>query len=234
MRGVLALAVALAAGVLAAVALGQDTGPVRVTVTGTVTPKKAGTLRHPRGISVKVGGKIRARRSNSVPLMPRSVDIWLPKGWRYNGAKHRRCARAKLARRGLRACPAQSIVSRAPGGHADATTPPAVTIVNGGPAKLYLWIAIENPARVRVVVTGTITKVRSPGWSYRLHAAIPDTLRTVAGVPISLTSFHTSTRGAGWFTTTGCPRDHRWRSHLRLTYASGRVADSGIAMACRS
>jgi hypothetical protein len=229
--------VALAAGVLAAVALGKGTGPVRVTVTGTATPKQAGTPRHPRGVAVKVGVKIRTRPSDSVPLMPRSVDIWLPKGWRYNGAKRRKCVGAKLMRRGLAACPRQSIVSRLPQAHAgvvDGPVPPGVIVINGGATKLYFWIVIQDPARVQAAVPVTITKLRSPRWSFRLHGRIPDPLQVVAGIPISLKSLTMSTQRAGWFTTTSCPRDHRWRAHLRLTYASGRTADTGGSVPCRS
>jgi hypothetical protein len=237
-RSLLAVGAALATGVLAAVALGQDVVPIQITATGKVKPDQAGTPRHPRGVWFDVRGTMDLP-DDRVPLMPRSVDVWFPKGWRYNGAEHPSCARAVLANGGPARCPARSIVAGGDLGHRDpgdgdtTFSHQGLTVVNGGPATLYFWVVIQNPARVQAPVTATISNLGSPRWSSRLHAEIPQRLQVVAGIPLVVDFFHATTRGDDWFSTTSCPGDHRWRAHLRLTYASGQVADTGGSVACR-
>jgi hypothetical protein len=232
-RGLLAAGAALAAGVLAGVALGQEVIPIRITAT--VTPDTAGTPRHPRGVRIDVGRTIDTPDAAALP-MPQSVDAWLPKGWRYNGAKHPVCTLATLTNGGPGACPPGSIVSHGPGGHADVVElnpPPRLTIINGGRTKVYIWVVLFEPARVQAAAMGTITKLHSPRWSYRLHVDVPGSLRVVAGIPVSMRSFHTSFGRGDWIATTSCPRDRRWRYHLRMRFSSGQVVDSGGSVACR-
>jgi hypothetical protein len=167
----------------------------------------------------------------------RSFDVWLPKGWVYNGAKHPVCTLATLNDGGPNKCPPKSIVSHEPTGQADPNDlnpPPRVTIINGGATKMYFWTVLQNPARVQAAVVGTTTKVNSPRWSYRLHAEIPGSLLVVAGIPITLRSFRANVRRGDWITTTSCPRDHLWRHKLRITSTSGQVLESSGSVACRS
>ena len=233
----LAFGSALAAGVLAAVALGQEGGPIQMTATFKVTPDKAGTPSHPRGIQIEARGKVYAPAEAAMPVV-RSFDVWLPKGWVYNGAKHPTCTLATLNLSGPSNCPPESIMSRGLGAHADVVDdlnpPPRVTIVNGGRTKMYFWTVLSNPARVQAAVPGSITKVNSPRWSYRLHADIPSSLQVVAGIPITLTSFHTKVGRGDWLATISCPRDRLWRHKLRITSTSGQVLDTSGSVACRN
>jgi hypothetical protein len=161
----------------------------------------------------------------------------LPKGWLYNGAKHAVCTLAKLHRSGPSACPPESIMG-GPAGHADVADdlnpPPRVTVINGGQAKMYFWVVLQNPARVNVAVTGTVTKLSSPRWSYRIHADNPGSLQVVAGIPITPDSFRASFGRGDWIATTRCPRDHLWRYHLRMTSTSGQALDTDGSVACRA
>jgi hypothetical protein len=59
-EGLLAVGAASAAGVLAAVALGQEAVPIRIAATVRVTPDQAGTSRHPQGVRIDVGGTVEA------------------------------------------------------------------------------------------------------------------------------------------------------------------------------
>ncbi len=234
-----ALGAALAAGVVAAVAFGQDVVPIQVVATVKVTPDKAGTPSHPRGIQIDTRGTI-STADERAPLMPRSVDVWLPKDWHYNGAKHPVCTLAMLTDGGPRACPPESIVGvgdlgyhRA--GDGDTTfSHRGLTIINGGRTKMYFWIVIQDPARVQAAVPGTLTKLSSPLWSYRLHADVPSSLQVVATIPVALNFFRWHTVGGDWVTTTHCPHDHRWRYHLRMTHTSGQVVDTDGSVPCRS
>jgi hypothetical protein len=236
-RVLAALGAALAAGVLAAVAFAQDVVPIQTAATVKVRPDKAGTPSRPRGIRIEAHGTIDTA-DESVPLMPQSVDVWLPKGWIYNGAKHPTCALAKLTSGGPSVCPPESIMSSGQPAHAavvdDLSPPPRVTVINGGRTKMYFWVVIQNPTRVQAAAPGTITKLSSPRWSYRLHIDIPSGLHVVAGVPIGLDSFEAYVGRGDWLATTHCPHDHRWRYHLRMTHTSGQVVDTDGSVACRS
>lgn len=247
-KGRLVLGAAVAAGALAVVAVAQEPDPPTINVRVRATPNTAGTPRHPRSIAIDArvtiipaGLMTTADESADpdvvAPPMPRSIDVWLPKGWHYNGAGRPVCTRAMLAHGGIGECPEGSRVSKDGVLHADVVdgyTPPRVTIFNGGPAALSRWVVIQDPARVAVAITATLTKLRSPHWSSRLHADVPDSLRVISGIPISLKSLQADVRDGGWFTTTYCPHDHKWRTHLRLTYPSGQVADDDGAAACRT
>jgi hypothetical protein len=234
---VLALGAALAAGVLAAAALGQEGGPIQMTATFKVKPSKAGTPSHPQGIRIEARGKVYAPPETAMPVA-RSFDVWLPKGWVYNGAKHPACTLATLNESGPSKCPPESIMSHGQGAHADVVddfnTAPRVTVINGGRSKMYFYTVLQTPARVQVPVLGTLAKVNSSRWSYRLHADLPGSLQVVAGIPITLTSFDAKVGRGDWLATTSCPRDRLWRHKLRITSISGEVLETSGSMACRS
>jgi hypothetical protein len=230
------LGAVLAAAVLAAVALGQDAG-LQVPPMVTVTPNKAGTPSHPRGVRIDARATIDRAGDSALPVV-RSFDAWWPKGWVYNGAKHPVCTAAKLTRGGPSACLPESIMGSGQVGHpgdANYIGPSArVTVINGGATRMNLWVVLQNPARVQAAVPTTITKVSSPRWSYRLHADIPGSLQVVAGIPITLDFFRVNLGRGDWIATTDCPHDHRWPYHLRMTSTSGQVFDITGAVACRN
>jgi hypothetical protein len=246
-KGLLTVGVALAAGGLAAVAFAQEGGP-HVTVMVTVEPNEAGTPSRPRGIEIDVRGTVVPAGAivpteTGIPAeaaMPvvRSFDVWLPKGWVYNGAKLPACALAKLSAGGPAACPPESIMGRGQVNHPndsnDISSSARVIFINGGAMKMYFWVVMQNPARAQVAVPGTLTKVNSPRWSYRLHADNPSSLQIVSGIPTTLNSFSASFGRGDWIATTSCPRDHRWRYRLRMTSTSGQVLNTDGSVSCRS
>ena len=242
-----ALGAALAAGVLAAVALAQEGGQGQVHVMVSVKPNEAGTPSRPRGIEIHARGTVvppgaivpagvAMPAGAAIPVL-RSFDVWLPKGWVYNGAKHPVCALVKLKAKGPRACPPGSIMGHGPTGQSDPNDlnpPPRVTVINGGRTKMYFFVVRLVPAHVQVAVPGTITKVNSPRWSYRLHADNPSSLQLISGIPITLDSFRASLGRGDWIATTSCPRDHAWRYRLQMTSTSGQVLTTDGRVACRS
>jgi hypothetical protein len=230
----LGVALAVAAGALVAVALGQDL-PIRITATVKVTPDKAGTPRHPQGGKVDVRGTIDTPRDVDPPIA-KSVDVWFPKGGLYNGRKWPACGKRTLDRGGPGACPPRSIMGSGIG-VADAdgvTTHPRMTVVNGGQRVVYLYVVLQRPARVRTAVPATVTKLSSPRWSYRAHANVPRNLQIVAGIPLRLQSFHATVGRGDWIATTSCPRDRRWRYHVEARYTSGQLVQYDGAVGCRS
>ena len=142
--------------------------------------------------------------------MPQSVDVWLPKGWIYNGAKHPTCTLATLASGGPRACPPQSIVGTGDLGHrregdGDTTfSRQGLAIINGGPrAKVYFWICLAVRSGIRPASGhGHDHQAQLfPRWSSRLHIDIPPRLQVVATIPVALSS----SAGTPW-AATGSPR----------------------------
>jgi hypothetical protein len=220
---------------VAALAFGQDVVPIRITAKATVTPNKAGTPAHPQGVRIGVDARIQIPHDFDPPLV-QTVDVWFPKGGLYNGGKFPTCSQAAMAHGGVKVCPPRSIMGHGVG-TADAdgvTTHPTLTVVNGGPDKVYFYVVLRVPARVQQPVLGTITKVNSPRWSYRLHVAVPRNLQIVAGIPLRLERFRSTVGRGDWIATIGCPRDHRWRYHVETSYDSGQVVNTDGFVTCRS
>lgn len=239
-RGLVALGAALAAGVVAAVALGQEGGPIQMTATFKVWSDKAGTPSRPQGVVINASGMVDVPPDTAMAVV-RSFDVWLPKGWVYKGAKHPVCALATLNAKGPAACPSESIMGRGElGRHDPGIFYPAVvrrnlTVVNGGANKMYFHVVLQNPARVQAAFPGTVTKVNSSRWSYRLHADNPSSLQVVSGIPVTLNYLNAAHFGRGdWIATTSCPRDRLWRYRLRMTSTSGHVLETDGSVPCRS
>jgi hypothetical protein len=226
------LAVALGAGALA---LAQELVPVKISAVVKVTPNKAGTPRHPQGVRVDVTTNIDIPDDYDPPLV-QTVDVWFPKGGLYNGRKFPACAQSVISRRGVAGCPKGSIMGRGSAkARADTVfTYPRITIVNGGQSKVYFYTVLQVPARVSQAVVASITKLKSPRWSYRAHAKIPRNLQIVAGIPLRFDQLRLAAGRGDWIATTSCPRDHRWRYHAEARFDSGQVVKYDGSVRCRS
>jgi hypothetical protein len=232
--GIAVLAAAALLGVVT-LASGQDIVPIKVWSKVTVTPNKAGTPAHPRGVIIDVRVKVDIPHDYEPPL-GKTLDVWISKGALYNGHKWPTCSEASLARSGVRNCPKASIV-----GHGTAVADadgvksyPKSIIVNGGAKKFYVYAMLSTPARVRQTIVVNVIKLNSPRWSYRLHSDIPRNVQIVAGVPLRLESFHVVVGRGDWWASISCPADHRWRYHAEGVFASGQVVTNDGTVACRS
>lgn len=231
-RQLFVAALAVAVGASAVIALAQGV-PVRLSVDARVTPNEAGTPAHPRGVRIDVRARIGIPEAYDPPLVD-SVDVWFPRGGRYNGARHPACSQEVLARRGVGGCPAGSVMGSGTGkATADTVfTYPKITVVNGGARKVFFYTVLTNPARVQSPVAGTVTRL-SGKWSYKLHAPIPRELQIVAGIPIVLRELHIVAGRGDWLATTSCPADHRWRYHVEVTFTTGQQTVYDNAVRCR-
>ncbi|HTE59120.1 MAG TPA: hypothetical protein VK631_02140 [Solirubrobacteraceae bacterium] len=234
MRRLAMIVVGFAAlGGSSAIALAQSTSPITMTVDATVTPNKAGTKQHPQGVKLAFTATFQIPEAYDPPLVDR-VTVLFPKGGLYNGAKHPRCSENTLARRGVAGCPKGSIMGKgtAKAMADDVPTYPKITIVNGGPTRVYFYTVMTNPARVQVPVVGKVTKL-SGRWSYRLETQIPKSLQIVAGIPIVLHELTMAGGKGDWIATTSCPADKRWPYHVEGLFTTGETIVYDDAVACR-
>jgi hypothetical protein len=225
-----ALVIAIA---VAAVAIAQEPLPIKLRTVPTVTPNKAGTPKKPRGVKIGVTAYIDMPADYDPPLVE-MIEVWFPKGGRYNGAKHPTCSESVLNRWGPSRCPKGSIMGsgRATARADDVPTYPQITVVNGGANRVYFYTVMTNPARVQTPVVGQIRKL-SGKWSYHLRARIPRTLQIVAGVPIHLQKLQVSAGRGDWLATTFCPPDRRWPYHVKVTFNTGQVIAHDGSVRCR-
>jgi hypothetical protein len=224
-------AAALAGG--SALALAQGTSPITVTVDAQVSPNKAGTKQKPQGVKLDVTVFFHIPEAYDPPLVDR-VTVLFPKGGLYNGGKFPRCSESVLNRRGLSGCPKGSIMGKGMGkATADEVwTYPKVTVVNGGPKRVYFYTVMTNPARVQAPIVAKVTKL-SGKWSYKVQADIPKSLQVVAGVPIVLHELHISGGRRDWLATTYCPPDRRWRYHAEGLFTTGETIIYDDSVPCR-
>jgi hypothetical protein len=213
------LAAAGVAGLIAAVAataaFAQPVSP-SVTVFPTVTPNKAGTSKHPQGVKLNVRIQWQNLGPATQPIVTK-FKVLFPKGAMYNGAHTPSCSFGKI-NLGPSACPKGSIVGSGTGtAYADTVlTHPQITVVNGGPARVYFYTVLNNPARVQDPVIGTISRTGGK-YGYVLNVSVPKILQIVAGVPIALTSLSVTAGRGTWLETTGCSGGH-WPFSITTSY----------------
>jgi hypothetical protein len=191
----------VALGITGAVALAAP-GTSKVTAHAALSTP---TARHPVGVKLAVdfgwGGLDAAQQ----PMLQK-LDIWFPKGSKYNGAHYKSCSYQRLNSVGPGGCPKASIMGSG-GGTAFADTVithPKITVVNGGANAIYFFTVLNNPARVQTPVVGHLTRLHGQ-FVYHLSATIPSILQVVAGVPIKLTDLHITAGRGKWLEVTSAP-----------------------------
>jgi len=213
----------------AAVALAQSTSTwPSVTVTPTISPDKAGTVKHPKGVKLKTVFHWAELGSASQPIVT-NFFYQFPKGSLYNGAHTTKCSVSTLDRSGPAGCPKASIMGTGTGtAYADQTlTHPAITVVNGGATTVFFYTVLNNPARVQEPVIGHIKRT-SGKFAYSLSVTVPTNLRIVAGVPIELTSLSVTAGKGSWLETTSCNGGH-WPFSVTTSYENPNTNATGSA-----
>ena len=97
MRKLAAAAVSVVALAGAAVAVASTTTWPSVKVAPKVSPSKAGTVKHPRGVKLTTAFHWQTLGSSKQPIVTKFF-IWFPKGSLYNGGKYKRCSKTKIAK----------------------------------------------------------------------------------------------------------------------------------------
>lgn len=218
------VAATVVAGAVAVVpAMAQDDLPdTRIVSTAKATPNKAGTPKHPQGLSVAASGKLIVEPGFDPPVVT-SLEILVGKGLVWNGGKYAKCSKPTLDRQGVKGCPPKSIMGSATAtGMAD--TVPArldVTFINGGVDRKYAYATLNNPARVQTTIVVESTTPHGGPWDHRESVIIPQSLQIVAGVPVRLTSVKFKIGGKSYardyVASTSCPKGG-WKYQVTAHY----------------
>lgn len=197
-----------------------------------VSPNRAGTRHHPRGVRLTVTTHWRTPPQFERPIVQKGVVLF-PKGSLYNGGKYPRCSISRADRSGPGACPKGSIMGTGTGNaFADTVlTHPQITVINAGPKAVCLYTVLNNPARVQTCVPGAIKRLHGK-WAYRLTLTVPQELQVVAGVPIQLTDLTIRAGRGKWLATTGC-NHHRWPFSVTTSYDNGGSSTLRSSTPCR-
>ena len=227
------LCLAVPAAGAGALAVAQESPPIKLRAEVKVTPNKAGTPSKPQGVRLSGTAWMEMPGDYEPPLV-QNIDVWIGPGGRYQGGKHPACSLTVLSRRGPRACPRGSLMGDGTATATADTVPtfPKITIVNGGQSKIYFYTVMTNPARVQAPVVADI-KPATGRWAYKIHATIPRNLQIVAGIPILLEKLKMQAGRGDWIVTTSCPSSKRWIYHAEVTFKTGQVIKYDGNVPCR-
>jgi hypothetical protein len=212
----------LAAAVVVVPAMAQDLPATRIVSHATATPNKAGTPKHPRGLSISAAAHLIVPPDLDPPVVT-GVDILVGKGLVWNGSKYATCSKRTLDRRGPSGCPRTSLMGSATAtGMADTVAARVdVTFFNGGARRRYAYAKLNNPARIRKTLVVEVTKLHSSLWDHRESLRIPPSLQFVAGVPLRLTAIKFTVGGKPYaedfVASTSCPTGG-WKYQVTAHY----------------
>ncbi len=218
------LAAAVVAGAVAVVpALAQDLPETRIVSTARATPDKAGTVKHPQGLSITARAELITPRDMDPPIVDR-IEVLVGKGLIWNDGKYTKCSKQVLDRQGPSGCPRTSLMGSATAtGMADTVAARVdLLIFNGGEARKYVYATLNNPARVREVLTVKSTRLHGNGtWAHQETINVPKSLQIVAGIPLRLTKVHMQIGGKSYakdfVASTSCPQGG-WKYQVTANY----------------
>jgi hypothetical protein len=195
-----------------------------------LTPSKAGTAKRPQGVKLSIKMVLDTPGGVDRPIVT-GFEIWHGPGLAFDRGKgYVRCAYVTLARLGPDGCPVESVVGRGGGPAIEEPieTTPRFVFFNGPGGLPMAYITLQRPARVRAaVVPAVIDRPRSI-WPHRTRWTFPETLRVVAGIPITpshLAFTYGYTRAAKLFVaSTSCPPGGwAWRVRVHTYVAPGNA-----------
>jgi hypothetical protein len=218
------LTTAVVAGAIVVVpAIAQQLPETRIVSTAKATPNKAGTTKHPQGVSISAHADLITPTDMDPPIVDR-VEILVGKGLIWNDGKYTKCSKQVLDRQGPSGCPRTSLMGSATAtGMADTEAARVeLLIFNGGEARKYIYATLNNPARVREVLTVESSKLQGGGtWAHRETINVPRSLQIVAGIPLRVTKFKMQIGGKSYakdfVASTSCPQGG-WKYQVTANY----------------
>jgi hypothetical protein len=239
----LAVASTLAAAATAVVPAAGGPVPV-VKLTGTISPAN-GKLKAGTPLTVRIDA-----RFSSVPpggdFVLQSHDYLFPRGASVNGKLFPSCkvSTLKAAHGNLGACPKGSKIGTGVAtGIAVAIGVKShgnITLFNGpGGKSITLNIDIEHPAVINETWSASLQKT-SGKYALKLSESIPDTLKTIIGGDVVVTSIDVTTfatrvvngRKRGYVEAVNCPKSGKAPFHADFIFNQGARASADSTIAC--
>lgn len=209
-----------AAQTTAATTPGGDPATSPVSVLGSSVDVKAG----------QVDVSLRLRQpADTDPPIAKTAHLRLPDGIEWKGGDTPSCDEETL-KRGIDACAPAAIIGDGEAiGLADTSkTVGTITAVNGGGDDVYLSTVVRNPAYVKTVVPGKISKGDD---GLELDFTFPPALQTIAGVPVGLQSLKLTVKRGPWLKVPGCP-DDGWDYDARVEFDDGTQVEHAGKATC--
>lgn len=187
--------VALGAALLAPGATAS--AATEVSFDGHVTPVIREVPKRALPMTLRIVLRMSGDEQNGLPpTLDRSV-VHFPYGSALNGRLFPSCDPNTINRRGPRACPQGSLIGK---GHAigvgvDVRQRLAVLLFNGrGGRSVIFHLRGSNPLRVNTAFAAPLRRLRGGRWNFELTVPVPENLKVVAGVELSLVEFVSTVR----------------------------------------
>jgi len=232
------VAAVLAFGVVeVATTIAQGEGPTSIKVDAKATPNNGGSKAKPQGHKITANVTVTTPGDVDHPVVEGGT-IYFPKGGKYQGEKYTKCAQSTLQRGGPDACPPKSKIGQGSGSASADTVEagPKVELFNGGKNFTLAYVTLQRPARVRAVIPAKLIP-QSGKWSYKVNFTVPETLRIVAGIPVTLNYLKLT---AGYtaaakdiLATTSCGAGNKWPFQVDLKLSTQQTVTYTDSVACR-
>ena len=226
---VVAVSVAVGAIVVEPVTA-QDAPPTRSSLEIRIAPKKAGTKKHPRGVTLSAKARWNTEPGLDAPIVT-GAELLIVKGIAFNGGRYPTCTKAVLRLEGPKGCPKRSIVGQSRSGFVeppDGGTRAGIVMVNGGQGRLFAYTTIYHPTLVQEPVE--LRNERLTGrWSHRFGMTVPMNFQLVADVPVQISEAAAKLGqpyAPSFVTTTSCPKGG-WRYRMTTHYVDNLTWQRG-------
>ncbi len=186
----------VSAAAIAAVTLGlgasyseAEPPPVSSDVEMELTPKKAGTKAHPKG--VRLGGLLRfGVPGEGVPAVVLTGGrLLIPRGLRLDGDRYVACKRRLFFPdvEWADECPARSYMGTGTNLSINPVSyAPHIDFINGGSDTIWAFTTYYNPALVQEPFRIKVRHLKGRSWSHELSFRIPEVLQMIGRIPITV------------------------------------------------
>jgi hypothetical protein len=184
-------------------------------------------------VAVKAGQvdvTLRLRQpADTDPPIAKTAHLRLPEGIEWKGADTPSCD-AETLKRGIDACPPAAVIGSGEAiGLADQSkTVGVITAINGGEDDVYLATVVRNPAYVKTIVPGKISKSDD---GLELDFTFPPALQTIAGVPVGLQQLRLTVKRGPTLVVPACP-DDGWSYDARVSFDDGTQVEHAGKASC--
>jgi hypothetical protein len=185
------------AGLLLVPLVAIASAPTQATITGTISPavNNAGVTPISAGLSILA--RFQTNPPGGQPAAVTQAVISFSHGSTVNSALFPSCSPGRLNAIGTGACPPGSRIG---GGSTEAVGAGVlellkVTAFNGPHGRSVLFYLSGNtPIRVAQAINAPLVRLNSLFYAFKLTLTVPQDLRVIAGVPVSVTQFQTTVR----------------------------------------